>query len=118
MANYRQDRINDAVAAEMAAILRTVKDPRVSQAFISISGANVTKDLEQAKIFYSVLGPDQDVEVGLASASGYIRSELAKRLNLRITPKLLFIREHGAEHAMKISQILKEELKNYEDSDS
>ena len=108
MVANRPDRVNDAVAAELAVILRTVKDPRVSRAFISISGANVAKDLSQAKIFYSVFGPDKDVEAGIASASGYIRSELAKRLNLRITPKLTFIREHGAEKAMDIAKILKD----------
>lgn len=108
MGAYRQDRVNDAVCAELTAILRTVKDPRVSRAFISVSGADVTKDLAQAKIFYSVFGPDKDVEAGIASASGYIRTELAKRLNLRITPKLIFIREHGAERAMDIAKILKD----------
>ncbi|MBQ3154786.1 MAG: 30S ribosome-binding factor RbfA [Clostridia bacterium] len=108
MGAYRQDRVNDAVCAELTAILRTVKDPRVSRAFISVSGAEVTKDLAQAKIFYSVFGPDKDVEAGIASASGYIRTELAKRLNLRITPKLIFIREHGAERAMDIAKILKD----------
>lgn len=108
MGAYRQDRINDAVAAEMTEILRLVKDPRVSKAFISISGAQVSRDLSQAKIFYSVFGPDRDVEAGIASASGFARSELAKRLNLRITPKLMFVREHGAERAMEISKILKE----------
>ncbi len=108
MVANRQDRVNDAVAAELAIILRTVKDPRVSRAFISVSGAEVSKDLSQAKIFYSVFGPDKDVEVGIHSASGYIRSELAKRLNLRITPKLTFIREHGAQKAMDIAKILKD----------
>ena len=108
MVANRQDRVNDAVAAELAIILRTVKDPRVSRAFISVSGAEVSKDLSQAKIFYSVFGPDKDVEVGINSASGYIRSELAKRLNLRITPKLTFIREHGARKAMDIAKILKD----------
>lgn len=108
MGSYRQDRVNDAVAAELTAILRTVKDPRVSHAFISISGAEVSRDLSQANVFYSVLGPDRDVEAGIASASGFLRSELARRLNLRVTPKLIFRREHGAEKAMEISKILKD----------
>lgn len=112
MGAYRQDRINEAVAAELTEILRQVKDPRVSRAFVSISGAEVSKDLSFAKIFYSVLGPDRDVEAGIASASGFIRGELAHRLNLRITPKLNFVREHGAERAMDIARILKEDLKH------
>ena len=108
MGAYRQDRINEAVASELTEILRTVKDPRVSRAFISISGAQVSRDLAQAVIFYSVLGPDKEVEAGISSASGYIRGELAKRLNLRITPKLVFRREYGAEKAMDIAKILKD----------
>lgn len=108
MGAYRQDRINDAVASELTEILRAVKDPRVSRAFISISGAQVSRDLSQAVIFYSVLGPDKEVEAGISSASGFIRGELAKRLNLRVTPKLIFRREYGAEKAMDIAKILKE----------
>ena len=109
MGSYRKDRINDAVANELTEILRKVKDPRISNAFLSISGARVAGDLSQARIFYSVLGPDDGVEDGLKSASGYLRSELAHRLNLRVTPKLLFVRDYGPEHAMDIAKILKEE---------
>ncbi len=108
MGAYRQDRINEAVATELTAILRTVKDPRVSRAFISITGAQVSRDLSQAVVYYSVLGPDTEVEAGIRSASGFLRGELARRLNLRVTPKLLFRREHGAEKAMDIAKILKE----------
>ena len=52
MAKYRRDRVNDAVALEMVTILRNVKDPRVSGAFISVTGADVTPDFKYAKIFY------------------------------------------------------------------
>ena len=118
MASYRRDRINDAVAHELTELLRKVKDPRIAGAFVSISGAKVSGDLSQAKIFYSVLGPDEGVEEGLKSASGYLRSELARTLNLRVTPKLLFCRDHGPEHAMDIALILKEEEKHVPSSES
>ncbi len=108
MAGHRQDKLNNAVCLELAAIIREVKDPRVSGAFVSIVGANVSPDLSTARIFYSVLGNDEGVQKGLVSASGFIRSELAKRLNLRITPKLTFVRDNNAERAMSISQILKD----------
>lgn len=104
---HRQEKINEEVAREITAILRTVKDPRVASAFISISSADVTRDLSYAKIYYGVLGDGgKDVEKGLASASGYIRSELARRLNLRLTPKLIFIKDESTERAIKISRIL------------
>ncbi|HOJ47389.1 MAG TPA: 30S ribosome-binding factor RbfA [Bacillota bacterium] len=108
MPGFRQDKINEQVARELAEIIRTVKDPRISGSFISIVQASVTKDLSLAKIYYSVVGPDNDVDKGLDSASGYIRKELASRLNLRVTPKLVFIRDHSAERAIGISKILKD----------
>ncbi len=113
MPGFRQDKINEQVAREITEILRTVKDPRVSGSFISIVQASVTKDLSLAKIYYSIVGPEHDAAKGLASANGYIRKELAVRLNLRITPKLVFIRDNSAERAMDISKILKDiESKN------
>ena len=108
MSGHRRDKLNTAVAEELAAIIREVKDPRVAKAFISISGAEVAPDLSTAKVFYSVLGESEGVEKGIASASGFIRSELAKRLKLRVTPKLNFIRSTSIEEAMKINRILKE----------
>lgn len=108
MSGHRQDKLNTAVCAELAEIIRSVKDPRVSESFVSIVGASVAGDLSVAKIFYSVLGKDNGVAKGLDSASGFIRSELAKRLNLRITPKLVFIYDDNTERAMNISRILKD----------
>ena len=105
---HRIDRINESVARELTEILRNVKDPRVSGAFISITGVDVSADLSFAKVHYSVLGScDPKLEKGLVSASGYIRGELASRLNLRVTPKLTFLKDDTAEKAMKISDILK-----------
>ena len=101
MAARRQDKINEEIARELTSILRTVKDPRVSGAFISVTGADVSRDLSLARVYYSA-------DKGLASAAGYIRSELAARLNLRVTPKLVFLRDDSAERAMKISEILKD----------
>ncbi len=108
MAGRRQDKLNHAVSEELAAIIREVKDPRVAGAFVSISGVNVAPDLSVAKVFYSVLGDDAEVDKGIKSASGFIRSELASRLNLRITPKLVFVRSTSIEQAMNINRILKD----------
>ena len=59
MAKYRQGRINDEFQKEVAMILRDVKDPRVSGAFISITAAEVTPDLKFAKVYYSSLMGDK-----------------------------------------------------------
>ncbi|MBR4799061.1 MAG: 30S ribosome-binding factor RbfA [Clostridia bacterium] len=116
MSGHRRDKLNTAVAEELASILREVKDPRVAKAFVSISGAEVAPDLSTAKVFYSVLGESEGVDKGIASANGFIRSELAKRLNLRVTPKLNFVRSTSIEEAMKINRILKE-IENGTDND-
>ena len=108
MAKYRQNRINDAVKEEMAQILRDVKDPRIAEALVSITAADVSADLKFAKIFYSVYGGDQtEVAKALKNASGFFRSELAKRINLRITPQLTFAYDSSAEYGANISKILK-----------
>ena len=109
MAKYRQNRINDAVKQEMAQILRDVKDPRIAGAFVSITGAVVTKDLKFAKIYYSVLGEDKaEVLKALKKATGFFRSELAKRINLRITPELVFEYDTSIEYGSNIAKILSE----------
>ena len=109
MAKYRQDRINDSVAKEMSQIIREVKDPRVASAFITITGADVSQDLKYAKIYYSgITGKDPETDRGLASAAGFVRSQLAKRLNLRVTPEISFVYDTSLEHGMKIAKILNE----------
>ena len=60
MANYRRGRINDEVQKELASILRDVKDPRVSGAFVSVTAVDVTPDLKFAKIYYSSLMGDKN----------------------------------------------------------
>lgn len=107
MPKYRQGRINDSVAQEVSLILRDVKDPRVSDGMITITGADVSADLKYAKIFYSLYDGDaQDVGRGLRSASGFIRSQLAHRLNLRITPELSFVFDPSVRHGAHIAELL------------
>ena len=109
MAKYRQDRINDSVAQETSLIIGEVKDPRVASALITVTGASVSQDLKYAKIFYSSLsGKSAETEAGLASAAGFIRGQLAKRLNLRITPEISFVYDASLERGMKIARILNE----------
>lgn len=107
MANYRRGRINDEMQKELMVILRSVKDPRVSDAFISVTAVDVTPDLKYAKVYYSCLsGNKKDVAKGLRQASGYMRTQLAKTLNLRMTPELTFIEDASVEHGARIAKIL------------
>ena len=107
MANYRRGRINDEVQKELASILRDVKDPRVKDAFVSVTAVDVTPDLKYAKIYYSSLrGDKKELSKGLRSCSGYVRSQIAQRLNLRITPELTFILDDSVAHGAHISKLL------------
>ena len=107
MAKFRQDRINEEMFREVAQIIRTVKDPRVSGACVSVTGVEVTPDLKYAKIYYSALqGDKKEVKKGLAAASGYIRGQLAKNLNLRITPELTFCEDTSIAYGAKIEKII------------
>ncbi|MBQ7358450.1 MAG: 30S ribosome-binding factor RbfA [Clostridia bacterium] len=118
MPKYRRGRINDEMQKEVAQAIRNVKDPRVSGAFISITGVDVTPDLKFAKIYYSALtGDKKEIRQGLRAASGFIRGQIAKSMNLRITPELTFIEDGSIEYGAKISKIL-ENITVTEDIDS
>ena len=101
-------RVNEDIARELMYILREVKDPRVSKAFISVTRTETTADQKYCKVHYSIMNADKDeVKKGLASALGFIRHELSARLDLRNTPELNFVLDEGMEHGAKIAQILK-----------
>lgn len=107
MAKYRRGRINEEIQKEMTFILRKVKDPRVSDAFVSVTSADCTADLKYAKIYYSALSGDKkEVAKGLKAATGFIRRELAQSLNLRITPELTFIPDDSVAYGAHIASIL------------
>ena len=107
MANYRRGRINDEMQKELMVILRGVKDPRVSDAFISVTAADCTADLKYAKIYYSALSGDaKEIAKGLKAATGFIRRELARSLNLRITPELTFHPDSSISYVAHIASIL------------
>ena len=107
MANYRRGRINDEMQKDLAQVLRQVKDPRVSEAFISITAVDVTPDLKFAKIYYSAMtGDKKEIAKGLKSSAGYIRRQLAQSLNLRMTPELTFYEDQSIAHGAHISKLL------------
>lgn len=115
---YRQNRINDSVAQTVGEIFRSVKDPRISSGFVTVNAAVVTKDLKFAKIYYGVLAGDPlEVKKGLKSAAGFIRRELAQRLNMRMTPELTFIYDDSAENGANIARILKDIQEGEEGND-
>ena len=110
MPTNKLGRINEDIGRELSALLRDVKDPRVQQGMISIVAVNTTPDLKFAKVYLSVLGLEDEkrMEKGLGAASGYLRRELGRRLNLRNTPELTFVLDKSIEHGARMSKILQE----------
>ena len=118
MPSYRKGRLNEQVTKEMAEIIRTVKDPRVSSSLVSITGADVSADLKTAKIYFSAIGDDAaDVKKGLVSASGYIRTQLAQRLNLRVTPELHFFADESMARGAEMYELFKKVESELEEND-
>ena len=107
MAKYRQGRLHDEALKVLAEIFRKIQDPRVVKAFTSVTDVEITPDLKYAKIYYSTLqGDPKEAAAGLNAAKGFIRHELAMRLNLRITPELTFIADHSGEYGAHIASVL------------
>lgn len=112
MSSNRIGRINDEIRRELAAQLRTLKDPRVSQVgMVSITRVDTTNDLRYAKVYVSVLDKarEKDVLKGLKSASGFLRREMGRALQLRYTPELQFIGDDSIQHGARILELLRQE---------
>lgn len=109
MANNRQNKINEEVLRELSVIIRGLKDSRIPL-MTSITGVNVTKDLKYAKVYVSIMG-DEEVQknavAGLKSAAGFVRRELASRLDLRNTPELQFEIDHSIEQGAYINKLIR-----------
>ena len=109
MASNRIGRINEEIQRELSALIRTVKDPRVT-GMVSITAVETTNDLRYAKVFISVLDKSDSTQVikGLKSASGYLRRELGRALSLRYTPELIFERDDSIDKGAHILDMLRD----------
>lgn len=118
MSQLRIGRINEEIQKELSALIRTLKDPRVQNAMISITSVDTTGDLRYSKIFVSVLEKEKskDVIKGLKSAGGYLRREIGNKLKLRYTPELVFVEDDSITQGAKMYALLSS-LKVREDED-
>lgn len=109
----RFHRIDEELKKEISQIINyELKNPNVT-GLISVTKAHVTKDLKYAKVYVSILNSKnmKDTLAGLKKSAGFIRSEIAKRINLRVTPELIFELDDSIEYGAKIDTILKEIIK-------
>ena len=107
MANNRIGRINEELQRELAALIPTVKDPRVT-GMISVTAVETTPDLKYAKVYVSMLDKSDCTQVlkGLKSAAGYLRRELGRTVNLRNTPQLSFVQDDSIDKGAHILEML------------
>ena len=108
----RVDRVADALKQEIAELLvRGVKDPRIG--IVTLTNVHVSPDLRHARIYFTVHGGEKEraqALAGLRSASGFIRSEIAHRINLRVAPEIVFEFDAALEEADRVTRLLKEVL--------
>jgi len=96
--------IHETLAAAVSSLL---KDPRVG--FVTVTGVTVTPDMSHAEVRISVLGTEEEkaeAMTGMASATGFLRTHLARTLTLRKAPELHFVLDRGIEHAQRIDRLL------------
>ncbi|WP_127580698.1 30S ribosome-binding factor RbfA [Paenibacillus koleovorans] len=110
MARIRVGRVGEQIKKELSVIVQAeLKDPRVG--FMTVTGVDVTNDLSLAKVYLSVMGTEQQKEdtlKALVKATGFIRSELGKRIRLRKTPELQFLFDSSIAYGSRIDQLLTE----------
>ena len=108
--SVKNTRINSEVTKALSGIIRDLKDPRISP-MTSVMRAQVTPDLKFCKVFISVLGDEaarSDTMQGLKSGSGFIRNQLARMLNMRNTPELIFVEDQSIEYGVRMTKMIED----------
>ncbi|MBE5869809.1 MAG: 30S ribosome-binding factor RbfA [Lachnospiraceae bacterium] len=118
--SVKNTRINGEVQRELADIIRgEIKDPRIPE-LTSVVAVEVTPDLKECKAWISVYGEEEVQKAaieGLASANGFIRRELAHRINLRNTPEIQFILDQSIAYGVEMSRKIDEVNKGFGQND-
>ena len=107
--SVKNTRINAEVMRELSVAIRDLKDPRVSP-MTSVTGAEVTPDLQYCKVYISVLGSEESLAKtmeGLKAAAGFLRRELAQTVNLRHTPELQFVADHSIMYGAHMDELIR-----------
>lgn len=111
MSYKRSDRVGDLIRQEIASLIQhgDIKDPRVG--FVTITHVKMSPDLKEAKVYFSQMGSEEDVETsrdGLNSASGLIRRRLAKTLNLKHIPHIEFFYDETIAYSDHIERVIRD----------
>lgn len=109
MGTRRTQRLGNLIQAELGELLlKKVKDPRMAQ--VTITGVDVSPDLSQAKVFYSLLEPGQrtQVEAGFKAAAPFLRHELASRLQIKVTPRLVPVYDPSLAQGARMDALIRQ----------
>ncbi len=106
--SVRQERIQEQLVQELSEMIRRdLRDPRIG--FVTLTGAEITRDLRHAKVFVSIYGTEDEQKQtlkALNSASGILRGEFARRVHLRLAPDLDFRLDEGIARGQRIFELL------------
>jgi ribosome-binding factor A len=110
----RHQRLGTQILRTLSELLRfESKDPRLQG--VSLTGVDLSRDLGVAKVYFSLLNPDdspESAQEGLENASGFLRSRLGKEIKVRHVPELRFSHDDSAEHGMKIDELIDAALRD------
>lgn len=110
MASRRNDRVRAAMRQEISNMLqRDLKDPRLG--FATVTDVRVSGDLQHVQVYVSILGDDvsrQQTMEALESARGYVRSEIGRRVQLRLTPEITFAYDDSIERGARLLRLISE----------
>ncbi len=102
-------RVDEAVKQVLSEVIPTLKDPRIG--FVTVTGVRTSRDLRQARVYVSVLGPERkrdETLAGLAAAHGVLQARLARELRMKRTPQLAFEYDPTVERGVRMTQLIDE----------
>jgi ribosome-binding factor A len=108
---HRHERVAEEIRHEIGVMVAgELKDPRI-EGLVTITEVRVTPDLKNARVYVSVMGSEAEQRTtiqGLTAAVGYVRHELAERLQMRRAPDIHFVLDHSEEYAQRIDELLRQ----------
>ena len=110
MPNYKSDRMSEDIKREISALMRDLKDPRLS-GMLTIVRTDVSADMSHCKVYVSSMEGMEKAKLavkGFESASGFIKRDISNRLKLKKCPEFKFIADNSIEHSADITKILKD----------
>jgi ribosome-binding factor A len=114
MTSRRTAKVAKAIQETVSsAVLFEVKDPRVSNASVTVVAVDVSGDVRQAKVYVSIMGDEKEQSLclrGLQSARGFLQAKIADRLQTRYTPILTFVLDQGIKRSVETARLIREAL--------